>query len=565
MTGNQANFLQALGWAVLNSLWQLALLWILYQAITAIFKTARSSFKSLLASLLLMTGFGWFIYTFIMAFAGGMGTTVSLSAGFINETIYPGLNNWLQKALPVASVIYLLLLLIPILRFIRNYRYVQVIRRYGLTRIDAGWRIFVNKLAGLMNITKPVRIWVSEWVSSPVTIGFLKPVILVPLAAVNHLTPQQMEAVLLHELSHIKRFDYLVNLIINFIQAILYFNPFAKAFVKIVEKEREKSCDEIVLQFQYDSHDYASALLTLEKASADQKILVVSAAGRSHDLLQRIEMIMGIKQRASFSFHRLASLLAGLFCIIAINALLLISRPVKAKGTYHYTIASAPLLKDNNDEGIAEQPLEPILNSPPKTAVSRIKEEVKKPLTEPHIVPVQVHPGIINADYAPPPPPVKLDKLEEKQVKEAVDASRKVLENAEWKEVEKNIADVFNEQEKQSVKSALTDEFNKLDWNKLENKLREAYNKVDWDRVNNQLYNAINQIKVDSLTRVYNEALIKLNQVSRELNLSKQKSIPDTDISLKEIREKQQLVRKVLNNLKIAGAKKIVHFEQTTV
>ncbi len=104
---------------------------------------------------------------------------------------------------------------------------------------------------------------------------FFKPVILVPLAAINHLTPQQLEAVLLHELSHIKRYDYLVNLIINFIQTILYFNPFVKAFVKIVEKEREKSCDDMVLQFQYDSHEYATALLMLEKTNHLHKPLIV--------------------------------------------------------------------------------------------------------------------------------------------------------------------------------------------------------------------------------------------------------------------------------------------------
>ena len=106
--------------------------------------------------------------------------------------------------------------------------------------------MFVKNLAAQMGIKKPVHVWISELVCSPVTIGYLKPIILVPLAAINHLTTQQLEAVLLHELSHIKRYDYLINLIINFIQTILYFNPLVKAFVKIIEREREKSCDEMV-------------------------------------------------------------------------------------------------------------------------------------------------------------------------------------------------------------------------------------------------------------------------------------------------------------------------------
>ena len=148
------------------------------------------------------------------------------------------------------------------------------------------------------------------------------------MAAINHLTTQQLEAVLLHELSHIKRFDYLINLVINFIQTFLYFNPFAKAFIKIVEREREKSCDEMVLQFQYDSHDYATALLVLEKTNHVDKLLTIAAAGKKNDLLQRVELILGVHKKPVLSFNKLAGLMTGLFCVIAINTLLLFSKPV---------------------------------------------------------------------------------------------------------------------------------------------------------------------------------------------------------------------------------------------
>jgi len=62
------------------------------------------------------------------------------------------LSNWLQQILPVASVFYLVLLIIPLSHFIRNYRYVQVIRQYGLTKVDVQWRIFVKKVATRMGI-----------------------------------------------------------------------------------------------------------------------------------------------------------------------------------------------------------------------------------------------------------------------------------------------------------------------------------------------------------------------------------------------------------------------------
>ncbi len=102
MNGDQANFLQSLGWAVLNSLWQLALLWVAYQLITGIIKKLSSSARSSLATLLLVAGFGWFIYTFFSAFSksGGEQNAISNSA-IVNSGYNPELTDWLEKTLPM--------------------------------------------------------------------------------------------------------------------------------------------------------------------------------------------------------------------------------------------------------------------------------------------------------------------------------------------------------------------------------------------------------------------------------------------------------------------------------
>ena len=144
MTG-QANFLQSLGWAVLNSLWQLAFLWVIYQVVTGVFSKLKSSVKSTLASSLLIGGFAWFLFTFIAAFTR-QSPEAALSSSFINAAGNQQLNEWLQQTLPVASVCYLVLLILPLLHFIRNYRYVQVIRKYGLTKMQVEWRMFVRKV-----------------------------------------------------------------------------------------------------------------------------------------------------------------------------------------------------------------------------------------------------------------------------------------------------------------------------------------------------------------------------------------------------------------------------------
>ncbi|MEI2737410.1 MAG: M56 family metallopeptidase [Chitinophagaceae bacterium] len=556
----QANFLQSLGWAVLNSLWQLALLWVIYQIINGAFRTAKSSFRSSLASSLLISGFAWFLYTFFSVYSINSPGTV-ISSALIGTEGNQQLNDWLHQSLPIASVLYLVLLVLPLLHFIRNYRYVQVIRKFGLTKINANWRMFVTNVSARMGISKKVSIWVSEFVSSPVTVGFLKPVILVPLAAINHLTPQQLEAVLLHELGHIKRYDYLVNLIINFIQSILYFNPFVKAFVRIVEREREKSCDEMVLQFQYDSHDYATALLALEKNSLDSKPLAVAASGKKNDLLHRVEIIMGVQKKSALSFNKLAGLMAGLLCVIALNAFLLFSKPGNdnraaslAEWSPSFSFSEAESNTFNNTAETIELS-SGIINRPEQKQPEVISTV---PSLAGFISSAVNNPEIINVNYDPVEIP-ELKKYQEEQVVKAMEASKKVLESVQWKFVEKSIADVFSMQEKEELKASYEKQLEKMDWNKWENKLKLAYNKIDWDKINTELAVAVNQIRIDSIQMVYSKAISKLDVVTKELCRKDMQGIPDTDITLKEIERKKADVQRALNELKANRNKKIVH------
>ncbi len=560
MTGH-TNFLQSLGWAVLSSLWQMALLWIFYQIITSLFKKITPSTKSALASGLLLAGFTWFLYTFFSVFTGSSsGETVIYS---ITENVYPG-DDWLQKILPLTSVLYLVLLIMPLLRFIRNYRYVQIIRQYGLTKINADWRIFVNNVSHRMGIRKPVSIWISELVSSPVTIGFLKPIILVPLAAINHLSPQQLEAVLLHELSHIKRNDYLINLIINFIRTFLYFNPFVKAFVKIVEKERENTCDNMVLQFQYDSHEYATALLMLEKSKHLHKPLILGAIGTNNDLLHRVELIMDANRKPTFSYAKLTGLLAGIVCILLLNLLLTVSKQKNVANTVSSSLAKISLsyYDDRQDKNeLKNQPShEKAFNEQLASIKNRLAEPQFEKVADENIAD-ETDPAATAAfaNFEVQAPTPELKKYQEQLVKEALEASKKVLTSQQWKEVEKNIAEVLTQKEKEELKSVYQKEVNKFDWKKWENKLKAAYDNINWEKVNSQLSTAVNQIRMDSLQLVYNKALNQLDMVQQELNSYNITGIPDTDITLKEVEQKKTEARKVLNNIKAIRSKKIVH------
>jgi beta-lactamase regulating signal transducer with metallopeptidase domain len=565
----ESNFLHALGWAVLNSLWQMALLWVVYQFITGIIRPITSLKKSSFASVLIIAGFAWFIYTFFSILTGSSSSEAAISTNLLSITGNEELNTWLNVTLPIASITYMMLLVFPILHFGKNYRYVQLIRNTGLSKINVEWRMFVRKVSAQMGIKKPVHIWVSELVSSPVTIGYLKPVILVPLAAINHLTPQQLEAVLLHELSHIRRYDYLINLIINFIQTILYFNPFVKAFVKVVEREREKSCDEMVMQFQYDPHGYASALLMLEKVNYFPKPLAVAVGGKRNDLLHRIELILGVNKKSIIPFNKIAGLFASLLCIIGLNALVLFSKPTKGNETANFAGITSPFyfFADYNASEAAhnvsnEIKIASIVNHTQKPGIQPEDKTLLQPAVaseytySPGTIEVNT-PAYINVNYSPVVLP-ELKKYEEEQVKQTIEASKKVIEDVQWKAAEKNLADAFTDKEKEQLKNEYLKEVSKFDWNQWENKLKLAYDNIDWDKINEQLGKAVTMIRIDSLQKVYSVAAIELEKVQQQLTANDLKGIPDSDISLKEIQNKKEQLLKLSTNLKDIRAKKII-------
>lgn len=567
---SRSNLLQSIGWSVFNSLWQMALLWIAYQLIVSIFRIKRSSHKGALAASFLFAGFAWFVITFLALVSGNDNAENIYTGGFINIDNNRQLNEWFALALPYISVAYLVLLLIPVLNFIRNYRYVQVIRRYGLSKADVYWRIFAQKIASQMGINRPVYVWMSELITSPVTIGYLKPIILLPLASINHLTTQQTEAILLHELAHIKRYDYFINLLSRFVRTILYFNPFVKAFGKIIEREREKTCDEAVIQFQYEPHSYASALLTLEKASyiPNRSFVVAAADGKKGEFLQRIEWILGIRKKQSFSFARMAGVMIALLCFIGLNALIIMNRPLEANGKSDpFTFLSSPL-EFNSGDGKAEKiiqdeqnPIQIVNNpsDPSPVAENNTKETNNKenPAVENEIVSEEL-PYQYVASFQEIIP--QLDENQEKKIQEALAESKRVMQETQWKHVEENIADAMTLNEKKKVKEEYKKALDKhLDLEKIENQLRLAYDQIDWVKINAELDYALAEIKMDSLKTVYTIALSNLSKLQTELVKTKQAGVPDSDITVESIEAKKNELQQSINKIKAVRLKKTIH------
>lgn len=585
MFSTNHSFLQALGWAILNSFWQMALLWLLFQLTIIFYKKASASQKGNLAVITLISGFAWFLFTLASAWLAANQTSDSiLPADLLGFNASKELHNWLNRSLPVASVTYLFLLILPVAHFIKNYRYVHLIKTTGLKKIHIDWRIFVKKIASQIDIRKPVGIWVSELVASPVTVGFIKPVILVPAAVLSHLSPKQVEAILLHELAHIKRYDYLFNLIITFIQTILYYNPFVKALVKTVEAEREKSCDELVVRYEYNAYDYAAALLLLEKQNIPLTSMALAASGKNN-LLNRIEEIVGIKKKTVFTFNKLAGLVAGILCVISVNALFILGKPAttgkrilainQLVNPFYYFSGNSEndhILDKKIDAGKndIENNTEIKYSSIQNKSIDDKKSMVQKNSSEMDIAAVlpngktEDHPQIVSmpdiklVNYITNDIPA-LSKEKDEEIKGTLATTRRVLESVKWKEIEKSMADALTAQEKAIAKAEYEKQVNNINWAQMEDRLKLAYEKVNWNNINLQLNTALTDMKLDSLQQVYTVALKELKNVEASLAECQKQNIAVPEISAQQILIQKQQALQNLEKIKAVRSRKVIH------
>jgi beta-lactamase regulating signal transducer with metallopeptidase domain len=306
-------FLHSLGYAIGHSLWQMSLLWLVYMAII---NTRRwnSTQRYNLAVITAGTGFAWFIATIIYYSARvspeylPASEILPFKQNVISSEnslffVYHSVLATLRSLSPYFSCAYLLVMMMLSIRLINGFNEVKQFRNKGISKSPVNWRLFVNDHAALLGIRKNVVVYLSNIATSPLTIGFIKPVILLPIASINNLTSEQVEAVLLHELAHIRRNDYFVNILMQVAEITLFFNPFMRLLLKQARIERENCCDDYVLQFRYNVADYAKALLSIQVHSAGNILALGASNNNEFQLLDRVKRMVA-PQRKSFNYRQ---------------------------------------------------------------------------------------------------------------------------------------------------------------------------------------------------------------------------------------------------------------------
>ncbi|HVY74376.1 MAG TPA: M56 family metallopeptidase [Puia sp.] len=310
----QSGSLNGLGQSLLNSVWQIGLLWLTYLLITGNQRRFSPANRHNLALLFSGAGTCWFLFTLL-----GLSQTVTVA----------DIRLLLPFQLPfftaspvwtVFSLLYLIILFGLLVRYLAGFYQLRLARQVGLQSTPARLQSFIDETASVMGIRKEVRVRLVEWTNTAQTLGFFKPLILLPVALVNRLSIEQVETILLHELNHIRRNDYLLHILMMVFRTIFFFNPFAYFFFRAVSRERELACDDAVIQWNYPVPVYAGALFALEKFRQRGADFSVAADGNHPGfLVQRIRRLTGStgRRRPTFSPVLSLSLLAAFFVFLA--------------------------------------------------------------------------------------------------------------------------------------------------------------------------------------------------------------------------------------------------------
>jgi len=161
--------------------------------------------------------------------------------------------------------------------------------------VEEVWLERLGELRARMGIGRAVALLESARVQVPTVIGWLKPVILVPASVFSGLSPRQLEAVLAHELAHVRRHDYLINLLQTLVETLLFYHPAVWWVSRQVRIERESCCDDLALAVCGDRLGYARALAALEELRAPRLAL----AANGGELLARIRRLAGMPAPSS--------------------------------------------------------------------------------------------------------------------------------------------------------------------------------------------------------------------------------------------------------------------------
>ena len=218
----------------------------------------------------------------------------------------------------IIAIAWLLIMSIKGIKMGVNLSELNYLKKNQVFQIGDFWEQKTSQLAKKIKLSKTIKIVQSGLVQIPMVIGHFKPIILIPLGMVTAIRPEEIEMIILHELAHIKRLDFVVNLLQHFLEMLFFFNPALMWLSSLIRKEREKCCDEMVLQHFRSKQNYIKALLSFQEYHGNTPRYAMAFAKESN-LVVRVKRIAFQKNSTLNSMEKaLLSITILLVCTLGI-------------------------------------------------------------------------------------------------------------------------------------------------------------------------------------------------------------------------------------------------------
>jgi beta-lactamase regulating signal transducer with metallopeptidase domain len=330
---------EAAAWTLIHFCWQAVAIAAAYRllAFALARRSAQTRYIAALALLILMLCFavGTFAWQFRSeaapaSFTNSASHTAAPLAANFSRTTAPGTiatqlepaRLSLQALLPWIDGIWLLGVLALSIRSLGGWWYLRRLRLASIAEPPAAVQAAFQRISACLGLTRAVALRLSHAIDSPMTVGAMRAIVLLPLSAITSLGPDELEVVLAHELAHVRRADFFWNILQTIAETLFFFHPAVWWINSRIRHERELCCDDLALSVCPNPFTYASALYRLEEHRSHHLRLAMALDGHQsrRTLLMRISRILGepmtrIPSRRFRPFS-LAAAVAGLVVLL---------------------------------------------------------------------------------------------------------------------------------------------------------------------------------------------------------------------------------------------------------
>jgi GWxTD domain-containing protein len=285
----------AVGWALLHSLWEGAIVSVALAFALTVMKSARGRYAA--ACIVMLAMLGGFAFTLVRLAPSGM--VGAHAAGWQAAPAWNGsagmdsggaLGPSLAAVVPWLAPFWIAGVCMFYLWHVMSWISVCRLRRRGVCAAPGEWQARIVSLSAQLRLSRPVQLLESCLVNTPIVLGHFRPVILMPIGLLAGMPPGQIEAILLHELAHVRRYDYLVNVLQRSVEGLLFYHPAVWWISHVIRVEREHLCDDAVVEVNGDAYEYAAALAALEESRWRGREPALAATGGG--LVKRVRRLL---------------------------------------------------------------------------------------------------------------------------------------------------------------------------------------------------------------------------------------------------------------------------------